>query len=125
MLKMKEMSLSHSEAFHFLEFRHGPMSMVNTSALVVGLLGETGFQYEEEVLKDMRALGAKVLVISPKPLPREVCDLQVLLPDGYSDMERLPLYLPVLQLMAFYRAVYKNLNPDRPSNLTAVVHLDI
>ena len=27
-LKMKEMSLSHSEPFHFMEFRHGPMSMV-------------------------------------------------------------------------------------------------
>src|SRR5215213_10017404 len=28
-LKMKEMTLTHSEPFHFLEFRHGPMSMVN------------------------------------------------------------------------------------------------
>ncbi len=27
-LKMKEMTLTHSEPFHFLEFRHGPMSMV-------------------------------------------------------------------------------------------------
>ena len=26
-LKMKEMTLTHSEPFHFLEFRHGPMSM--------------------------------------------------------------------------------------------------
>ena len=30
----------------------------------------------------------------------------------------------VLQLMAYYRSVAKGLNPDRPSNLTAVVKLD-
>ena len=38
MLKMKEMSLSYSEAYHSLEFRHGPMSMVTERALVVGLI---------------------------------------------------------------------------------------
>jgi glucosamine--fructose-6-phosphate aminotransferase (isomerizing) len=35
------------------------------------------------------------------------------------------LYLPVLQLMAFYRSVAKGLNPDRPKNLTAVVQLNL
>jgi glucosamine--fructose-6-phosphate aminotransferase (isomerizing) len=35
------------------------------------------------------------------------------------------LYLPVLQLMAFYRSIAKGLNPDRPKNLTAVVQLDL
>jgi glucosamine--fructose-6-phosphate aminotransferase (isomerizing) len=32
-LKMKEMSLSHSEPFHYMEFRHGPKSMITPSAL--------------------------------------------------------------------------------------------
>jgi glucosamine--fructose-6-phosphate aminotransferase (isomerizing) len=35
------------------------------------------------------------------------------------------LYLPVLQLMAFYRSLAKGLNPDRPNNLEAVVKLDL
>ncbi len=35
------------------------------------------------------------------------------------------LYLPPLQLMAFYRSLAKGLNPDRPKNLTAVVKLDL
>src|SRR5687767_8006109 len=45
-LKMKEMTLTHSEPFHFLEFRHGPMSMVNSNAVVIGLLSESNFGYE-------------------------------------------------------------------------------
>jgi glucosamine--fructose-6-phosphate aminotransferase (isomerizing) len=35
---MKEMSLSHSEPFHFMEFRHGPMSMVTDTTAIVGLV---------------------------------------------------------------------------------------
>jgi glucosamine--fructose-6-phosphate aminotransferase (isomerizing) len=34
------------------------------------------------------------------------------------------LYLPVLQLMAYYRALANGQNPDQPTNLTAVVSLD-
>jgi glucosamine--fructose-6-phosphate aminotransferase (isomerizing) len=34
------------------------------------------------------------------------------------------LYLPILQLMAFYRSVAKGLNPDQPNHLTSVVQLD-
>jgi glucosamine--fructose-6-phosphate aminotransferase (isomerizing) len=44
MLKTKEMSLSDAEAYHPLEFRHGPMSMANEHMLVVGLLSDTGQQ---------------------------------------------------------------------------------
>ena len=65
MLKMKEMSLSHSEAFHFMEFRHGPMSMVTDQALVVGLLSKQTFEHEQRVLDEMKNLGGNVLALSP------------------------------------------------------------
>jgi hypothetical protein len=47
------------------------------------------------------------------------------LPRGLSDVERGALYLPILQLMTFYRALHNSLNPDLPTNLNAVVHLDV
>ena len=58
-LKMKEMTLTHSEPFHFLEFRHGPMSMVNEKTVVVGLVSESNFNHEKAVLNEMRALGGE------------------------------------------------------------------
>jgi glucosamine--fructose-6-phosphate aminotransferase (isomerizing) len=125
MLKMKEMSLSYSEAYHFLEFRHGPMSMVNRQTLVVGLLSTAALPHEIAVLKDMRALGGRVLAITPAKLPSEAADYQVVLPQGLTDLERGALYLPALQLLAFYRSLHNGLNPDTPTNLTAVVNLDI
>ncbi len=124
MLKMKEMSLSYAEAFQFLEFRHGPMSMVNDRTLVVGLVSSSALPYEADVLREMRALGATTLAITPDALPDDAADFQMRIQDGYSDLDRGPLYLPMLQLLAFYRAVMNGLNPDKPQNLTAVVELD-
>ena len=117
-LKMKEMTLTHSEPFHFMEFRHGPMSMVNEKTVVIGMLSEKNFSHEQAVLNEMKALGGKVITLA----------------EGKADVSfesRIPentrgvLYLPVLQLMAFYRSLAKGLNPDRPKNLTAVVQLNL
>lgn len=117
-LKMKEMTLTHSEPFHFLEFRHGPMSMVNEKTVVVGLLSDTNRPHEAKVLEEMRALGATVAALGES-------DADVSFESGIPEPVRGVLYLPVLQLMAFYRSLAKDLNPDRPNNLTAVVNLEL
>jgi glucosamine--fructose-6-phosphate aminotransferase (isomerizing) len=122
-LKMKEMSLSHSEPFHFLEFRHGPKSMVNDQALVIGLLSKQNIGHERAVLREMRQLGGRVLAMTPDPLPSDDADDQVILPAEISDLGRAPLYLPIGQLIAYHRALLNRQNPDQPTNLTDVVRL--
>jgi glucosamine--fructose-6-phosphate aminotransferase (isomerizing) len=116
-LKMKEMSLSHSEPFHFLEFRHGPQSMVNNRSLVVGLTSGDNESVELEVLQEMRALGAKVVAMGES-------QGEVRFESAASDIVRSVLGMTVGQMIAFYRAVTLGQNPDRPHNLTAVVRLD-
>ncbi len=117
-LKMKEMTLTHSEPFYFLEFRHGPMSMVNEKAVVVGMLSDANRPYEAKVLSEMKALGGTVAALGES-------DADVEFGSGIPEGIRGVLYLPVLQLMAFYRSVAKGLNPDHPKNLTAVVRLNL
>ena len=117
-LKMKEMTLTNSEPFHFLEFRHGPMSMVNGNTVVVGMLSDANRFHEARVLAEMKMLGATVAVLGES-------DADVELESQVPESVRGVLYLPVLQLMAFHRAVAKGLNPDRPNNLTAVVKLEL
>lgn len=63
-LKMKEMTLTHSEPFHFLEFRHGPMSMVNENAVVVGMVSELNARHEKAVLEEMENLGGRIVALS-------------------------------------------------------------
>ncbi len=117
-LKMKEMTLTHSEPFHFLEFRHGPMSMVNAHTLIAGLLSDTNREHEAKVLAEMQARGATTVSLGD-------IEADMAFESGIPECARGVLYLPGLQLMAFHRALAKDLNPDRPNNLTAVVKLDL
>jgi len=125
MLKTKEMSLSYTEAYHPLEFRHGPMSMVDEHTLVVGLLSDTGLTEELRVLEEMQELGARTLALVEDGSvfsdwrPDHLVELR----SGLDEWERGPLYLPVIQRVAYHRAMAKGLDPDRPHNLTAVVEL--
>lgn len=123
-LKMKEMSLSVSEAFHFMEFRHGPMSMVDDRTLVVGLVSEAARGYELPVLREMRALGGQTLVLADQPVSAQEADYQINFQTGLPESSRGVLYLPILQLLGFYRAISKGLDPDQPHNLTAVIVLE-
>jgi glucosamine--fructose-6-phosphate aminotransferase (isomerizing) len=99
--------------------------MVDEQTLVVGLLSDTGLEQEIRVLQDMQALGAHTLALlqdtnalrDPKP------DYIVELDSGLGEWERGALYLPVLQRLAFHRAIAKGLSPDKPHNLKAVIEL--
>ncbi len=124
MLKMKEMSLTYAEAFHFMEFRHGPMSMVDDRTLVVGLVAESTQAHEVAVLREMQALGAHVLALSEGGNLELPGARQIALRGGVEESALGVLYLPPLQLIAYHRALKKGLNPDRPTNLEAVVILN-
>ena len=113
---MKEMTLTHSEPFHFFEFRHGPMSMVADSAAIIGMRSSVNASHEQTVLDEMGNLGGRVLSLAET-------DADVSFSSQLPEEVRNVLYLPVLQLMAYYRAMAKGLNPDQPRNLNAVVEL--
>jgi glutamine---fructose-6-phosphate transaminase (isomerizing) len=116
-LKMKEMSLSHSEPFHVLEFRHGPKSMATAGALVVGLISETNRAQELAVLADIRAQGAHTLAIGAN-------GPDISFGEAIGELACGPLYLPIGQLLGYERALHNRQNPDLPANLSAVVTLD-
>jgi glucosamine--fructose-6-phosphate aminotransferase (isomerizing) len=86
--------------FHTLEFRHGPMSMVNQKAVVVGLLSDVNRVHEVKVLSEMKTLGGTVIGLGEK-------EADVQFESGIPEQARGVLYLPILQLLAFYRSVAK------------------
>ena len=116
-LKMKEMSLSHSEPFHFMEFRHGPQSMVTPDTLIVGLVSSANRVSEQTVLDEMQQHGAHIMNIGES-------DAEVIFASTIRETVRNVLYLPIGQLLAYERAMARGLDPDHPHNLEAVVRLD-
>jgi glucosamine--fructose-6-phosphate aminotransferase (isomerizing) len=125
MLKMKEMSLSVSEAYHTLEYRHGPMSMVNDRMLITFFISDKGAKEEAALLKEMKKLGAKILTVCENGGGgiRESSDYCLELNSGLSDSARLILCIPIVQLLAYHWARVKGIDPDHPKNLTQVVRL--
>ena len=117
-LKLKEMSQTVSEPFRFLEFRHGPISMVDEGTLVVGMVSEGAYDHEMAVMTEARGFGARTLTIGEK-------GTDIAFNSGIAEYVRNVLYLPVLQLFAFHRAVANGKNPDRPRHLAAVVELGL
>jgi len=122
MLKLKEMSITGSEAYHFLEFRHGPKAMVDQQTLMIGLISNSTRQHEQQVLYEMRDLGADILAINAAGSSEfaHAINLDGKLPAWASPV----LYLPTMQLLGYHRAISKGLDPDLPRNLQAVIHLD-
>ena len=116
MLKLKEMSLTGSEAYHAMEFRHGPMSMCDSSAAVIALISPSRAALEESVLHDIAPFGAQLITVGQEGHHQIPADVP-----GWAATA---LYLLPLQLLALERALHKGLDPDNPRHLTAVIHLD-
>ena len=116
MLKLKEMSLTSSEAYHAMEFRHGPMSMCDDRAAVIALVSPQRSSLEEAVLKDISSFGSRLVTVGVEGHHQ--------IPSGIPSWASTALYLLPLQLLALERALHKGLDPDKPRHLTAVIHLD-
>jgi glutamine---fructose-6-phosphate transaminase (isomerizing) len=122
MLKMKEMSTSVSEVFNFMEYRHGPMSMITKQSLVIGFISDARKNEELQVLRDMKSLGATTLALVENSSGVDA-DHIIELNSNISDVARGAIYLPFLQLLGFYHSISRGLNPDKPTNLSSVVYL--
>lgn len=114
-LKLQEMSLSYAQAFHPMEYRHGPMSLIDERTLVV-LLSHPDTRLEEATLAgELRGKGARVLSFGNSgDLSFEVSrDAGV----------RALSVLPALQLLGECVAQHKGLDSRAPRWLTKVVTL--
>ncbi len=125
-LKVMEMSCSHAQSYHTLEFRHGPKAIAGPDVLVGFLISESAQETELEVLQETKALGASTLVVANQAAPhvREHADLLLELKLDLPDAARLPAYAFAGQLLGLYTGLAKEQNPDAPRNLTRVVILD-
>jgi len=125
-LKIMEMSLSFSQVFHSLEFRHGPKSVVTPATLLIFLLSEQGYQAECDLLDEMKSLGATTMVIASQAngRVRAAADLLVELQLPLPELARLAPSLVPGQLLALFTGLKKGLNPDTPRYLSRAVILE-
>jgi glucosamine--fructose-6-phosphate aminotransferase (isomerizing) len=125
-LKITEMSCSYAQAYHTLEFRHGPKSVVSQQTCLTFFLSESGLEAESEVLGEMKALGGKIVGICNRSTDavRRSCDLVIEFNLAVPEPLLAAASIVPAQLLGFHAAIKKGLNPDEPKNLSRVVILD-
>jgi len=121
-LKLKEMTQTECESYSNLEFRHGPISIVDKETVVILFTQNETKDFDQALIKDIQKLGGFVGVIGIASAELEA-DLIIKLSEEVDDLNRLVEAVPHFQLLAYQRAVFKGYNPDKPRNLTQVVNL--
>ena len=120
MLKFEEMTLSWTKAYPSLEFRHGPQSIAGEDTLVTMLVPERRADLHRGLIEDIGDLGAtRFLIGTESALDGLEAEARITVPQ--RDVGQTALHAPPLQYLAYYRAVARGLNPDRPKNLSQVV----
>ena len=118
-LKIKEITYVHSEGIAAGELKHGPLALMDEFAYVV-VINPDDDSYVDNIstVHEIKARNAKVIGISNKP----DTNYDYWIPIPTVDPALYPLIEIVsLQLIAYYLAVEKGIDPDYPKNLAKSV----
>ncbi len=125
-LKLKEVSYMHCEAFAAGELKHGPIALVDKNTLVVAIATQPEL-YEKLIsnIVEVKSRGAATMVITQDTSGafNECCDAVINIPKVEASLEPLLSIIPA-QLFAYYCAVLKGNDPDKPRNLAKSVTVE-
>ena len=125
-LKLKEVSYMHSEAFAAGELKHGPIALIDEKTLVVAIASEPVL-YDKigSNMVEVKSRGATVLVITQDKTGAFTgkADEVFQIPDCSSTLASLLTVIPT-QLFAYYCAIQRGYDPDKPRNLAKSVTVE-
>ncbi|MDY3059880.1 MAG: glutamine--fructose-6-phosphate transaminase (isomerizing) [Fusobacterium sp.] len=125
-LKMKEITYIHTEAFPAGELKHGTIALIENDTMVVVVATQKDM-VEKVVsnIKELKARGAYIISITKNSYKDiiEVSD-EVLAISDIDDILAPVLAVIPAQLLAYYTAVAKGLDVDKPRNLAKSVTVE-
>ena len=125
MNKMKEMGLTNSEGYYDLEYRHGPMSLVDDKTLIICLSHRKSRAEDVSLMTQMKGYGAVTVVLGAELGDdfKDCADYTYNLSEGWDE----PAYAPIIgyigQFVGYYVALAKDLDADTPRNLSQAIVL--
>ena len=125
-LKLKEISYMHSEAYAAGELKHGTISLIDTDVPVIAVATQSNL-YEKTVsnIKEVVTRGAKVLLVVKEGLPVDMSTARYVLSIPNAEDIYMPLLSVIpLQLFAYYTAVLRGCDVDKPRNLAKSVTVE-
>ncbi len=126
-LKLKEISYIHSEAYASGELKHGTISLVEPGTLVVAL-GTYGALFDKAMsnVVEVKARGATVLAVTTEGFRQQMAktaDAVIAVPETHPLLQPSLSIVP-LQLFAYYVALQRGCDIDKPRNLAKSVTVE-
>ena len=126
-LKLKELAYVHAEGYPAGEMKHGPLALIEEGMPVVVISPRDDY-YKKTIsnMQEVIARGAKVLLITNKSKDEvhseniwETIEVENLSEDLFPFLTSIPL-----QKLAYYSAMYKGCDIDKPRNLAKSVTVE-
>lgn len=125
-LKLKEISYIHAEAYAAGELKHGTIALISEGVPVIAIATQSNV-YSKVIsnIREVKARGAYVILISKDQEigDNTVCDIHIPLPEIDDELTVFESVV-VLQILAYYTSVGKDINPDQPRNLAKSVTVE-
>ena len=126
-LKLKELSYIHAEGYPAGEMKHGPLALIEEGMPVVVLAPRDSY-YKKTIsnMQEVIARGAKVLLITNKSKDEVVSEnIWETIEVESTNEDLLPFLLTIpLQKLAYYSALKKGYDIDKPRNLAKSVTVE-
>ena len=126
-LKLKELSYVHAEGYPAGEMKHGPLALIEDGMPVVVLAPRDSY-YKKTIsnMQEVIARGAKVLLITNKSKDEVVSEnIWETIEVENTNNDLLPFLLTIpLQKLAYYSALKKGYDIDKPRNLAKSVTVE-
>lgn len=125
-LKMKEVSYIHSEAYSAGELKHGPIALIEDGSVVIAVCTQDNvFEKMLSNIKEVKARGAHVIAIAQEKhqeINSEI-DEVFFIPDECEELTPITAVI-YLQVLAYYLAVARGCDVDKPKNLAKSVTVE-
>lgn len=123
-LKLKEITYIHGEGYAAGELKHGPLALMDEGVPVVVIM-PPGEDYDHTMsnLEEVKARKAEVIAVTTsdeRDLGEKADDIIAINPD-VSEIIAPLVYIVPLQIFAYYVAIEKECDPDKPRNLAKSV----
>ncbi|UCG89726.1 MAG: glutamine--fructose-6-phosphate transaminase (isomerizing) [Candidatus Heimdallarchaeota archaeon] len=125
-LKLKEISYIHAEAFPAGESKHGPIAIVEPNFPVV-MIAPNDWTAKKMLsnTEEMLARGAYIISVTEQDHTIiERSDYSFILPVTSLSLLRPLTHILPLQMLAYYTAVRRGFDPDKPKNLAKTVTVE-
>lgn len=125
-LKLKEISYIHSEAYAAGELKHGTIALIAPEVPVIAIATqEHVFSKMISNVREVKARGAFVILLTQEhaQVDKGLADIHIRIPDMDDRFTVFPIAV-ILQLIAYYASIGKNLDVDQPRNLAKSVTVE-